>query len=544
MSDPVETLEELFALAVGLGARQVTGWSAAESAMVADLPPVPKKQIDKVRARIRAGEDPLGDAFCDLLSAEARRPLGAVYTPHHIVEAMIAWAKDQGIDPARVVDPGAGSGRFSVAAGRAFPKAELITSEVDPRAALLARAHLAAAGLARRAHVQLCDYRDVRLREVPGSTLFIGNPPYVRHHQIDPRWKQWLTTTAHLHGYSASQLAGLHVHFYLATAFAVGARAGDCGTFVTASEWLDVNYGGLLRELFLRDLGGLRLTVIEPTALPFPDTATTAVITGFRFGEKPKSIRVKRVTQPRELGRMTGGMLIRRERFESETRWSHLTRRETKPPSGFVELGELCRVHRGQVTGKNEVWIAGSHSEGLPDSVLFATVTKARELYAAGRKLAEAATLRRVIDLPVDLEELDDAHQQAVRAFLRRAKKMGAHNSYVARNRRAWWSVGLREPAPILATYMARRPPAFVMNVANARHINIAHGIYPREPLPSRVLWAIADYLGEHTSLRSGRTYAGGLTKFEPREMERLFVPDLETLIRVAHDEDATTLDA
>ena len=38
---------------------------------------------------------------------------------------------------------------------------------------------------------------------------------------------------------------------------------------------------------------------------------------------------------------------------------------------------------------------------------------------------------------------------------------MNADQSHVARHRRAWWSVGLKAPAPILCTYVARRPPAF-----------------------------------------------------------------------------------
>ena len=102
---------------------------------------------------------------------------------------------------------------------------------------------------------------------------------------------------------------------------------------------------------------------------------------------------------------------------------------------------------------------------------------------------------------------------------------MGASAGFVAQNRKAWWSVGLREPAPILATYMARRPPAFVRNLAGARHINIAHGLYPREPMTTGALDALARYLAGATSLADGRTYAGGLTKFEPKEMERLLVP-------------------
>jgi hypothetical protein len=86
--------------------------------------------------------------------------------------------------------------------------------------------------------------------------------------------------------------------------------------------------------------------------------------------------------------------------------------------------------------------------------------------------------------------------------------------------------VGLREPAPILATYMARRPPAFTRNLAGARHINIAHGLYPRVDLPDDAVERLLAALRRSVTVHDGRTYAGGLTKFEPREMERLPVPD------------------
>src|SRR5262249_22133141 len=101
----------------------------------------------------------------------------------------------------------------------------------------------------------------------------------------------------------------------------------------------------------------------------------------------------------------------------------------------------------------------------------------------------------------------------------------GAGESYGARHRSPWWRVGLADPAPILASYMARRPPAFVRNLAGARHVNIAHGLYPREPLPPAALDGLAAYLRRSVTPAQGRTYAGGLTKFEPGEMERLPVP-------------------
>lgn len=307
-------------------------------------------------------------------------------------------------------------------------------------------------------------------------------------------------------------------------------KPGDFGAFVTAAEWLDVNYGKLVRKLFLGDLGGAALHIVEPTANPFPDAATTAAITCFKIAEKPPSVRVRRVSTLDELGALDGGRLIRRERFEAAGRWTPLTRAARKAPQGYYELGEMCRVHRGQVTGANDFWIAGPHADGLPGRVLYSSITKARELYAAGRFLTDASTLRKVIDLPEDLDVFDEAERKVVRTLLKKAKEAGVQKGYIASHRKAWWSVGLREPAPILATYMARRPPNFVRNMTGARHINIAHGIYPREPMKPALLDALSQYLAANTSTDDGRTYAGGLTKFEPKEMERLLVPGPELL--------------
>lgn len=519
--------EQLIGVAIGLGAGEVGDWSPAEKRLARAAARVPHSMVARIRREIGDGNDPLGMAFCRFRSSIERRKNGATYTPAPIVEAM--FEPFAALAPERIVDPGTGSARFLLEAARRYPMARLLGIEIDPLPSILARANLAAAGFADRAQITLGDFRAVRLPRIPGKTLFIGNPPYVRHHRIEGGWKDWFANEAAKQGLCCSRLAGLHVHFLLATV--AHAAPGDQGAFVTAAEWLDVNYGSTVREMFLGKLGGERIVVIEPTAMPFPDAATTAAITYFDVGSVPSKITLSRVATLGELANAEHCRTVDRARLAAERRWSHLTRPARKGPAGYVELGELCRVHRGQVTGANKLWIEGAHSANLPEAVLFPSVTKARELLRAGAVLGDASVLRRVIDLPADLDELEAAARRAVDKFLRHAKQLGAHLGYVATNRKAWWSVGLRAPAPILATYMARRPPAFVRNRANARHINIAHGIYPRQQLGEVALANLVSVLSSTVCLSSGRTYAGGLTKFEPREMERLMVPGLEMLV-------------
>jgi N-6 DNA Methylase len=480
-----------------------------------------------VKEAIRSGGDPLGDAFLRIRSSLHRRADGAVYTPHPIVESMMSWLSSQAT-PARILDPGAGSGRFVMAAGKKFSHAELVGVETDPLAALMMRANLEAHGWTDRATVLVQDYRDVKLPACAGITAFIGNPPYVRHHDIGAVWKSWYAKRFADFGIKASGLAGLHLHFFLQTRLL--ANKGDIGAFITSAEWLDVNYGSALRQLLINELGGLALHVLAPTVEAFPGTATTAAITCFRVGETRAPLIVRSVQTLDLLNGLSKGIEVTRDRFQIERRWSIIVRPSIAQENGDIELGELFRVHRGQVTGANNIWIAGEHADELPDSVKIVSVTRAKDLISAGDNLSCTSVLRRVVDIPADLDQFDQHDRLHVTHFLAWARAQGADQSYTAQHRRAWWSVGLKAPAPILCTYMARRPPQFTLNACGARHINIAHGLYPRQQFSSAVLMTLVAWLNKNVSTDGGRTYSGGLTKFEPKEIERLLIPRIEDL--------------
>jgi adenine-specific DNA-methyltransferase len=525
----IRSEDALVRLALALGAAEAGGsLSPCERKIAhaaASLPIPADDRISDVRSAILAGEDPLGNAFCALRDTTVRRSAGAVYTPGQMVSPIVDWVLDQ--EPRRVVDAGTGSGRFLAEVLRRRPEVDALAVDIDPVATLMARAMLATLKIS-TARVIHGDYTQFELPQISGRTAFIGNPPYVRHHQLSPESKAWAQDAAASIGYRISGLAGLHAYFFVATA--ILGCSGDVGCFVTSAEWLDVNYGAIIRSLLLGRLGGKSLHVVEPKALPFEGTQTTAVITTFEIGSQDSSIRLQDADSLDQLTSLaTRGRPVTRERLQEAPRWSGLLRSSAKAPAGFIELGELCRVHRGTVTGANAVWVLRHHAD-LPSSVLFPAVTKARELFAAGPVLADGAHLRLVVDIPSELDELEAVERAKVSRFIRAAKQAGADKGYVAAHRRSWWSVGLKAAAPILATYMARRAPAFVMNAAEARHINIAHGLYPRQDLDGHTLTRLAEALRTGTVLAQGRVYAGGLIKFEPKEMERLMVPDLGTL--------------
>ncbi len=491
--------------------------------------PISGDLVALTRLAILAGTDPLGTAYCLIESPEQRRGSGQTFTPIEAVLGMYAWAEARG-PIARIVDPGAGSGRYVLAGLRRNPNAIGVASEMDPVVALLLRANAHALGVQDRLSIHIGDYRELELEPIDGRTLFIGNPPYVRHHGISAAWKSWYSDRLKALGHSSSQLAGLHLHFFVKTLAL--ARQGDLGCFITAAEWLDVGYGQSLRDLMTNGLGGLGVFVVAPEVPVFGDAMVSACIACFEPGSDAAELEFKRIGTVPELLGLNGGHMADKGRARTERSWSVLLRnKEAATNEGFISLGDLFNVSRGQVTGMNAVWVTEGNRFGLPEQYMVPSITDATDIVRApGAVIHSAAGLRRVVDLPADLTILPIDVRQAIEEFLAWARSLGADRSYIAQHRKPWWRVNMRRAPQIVVTYMGRRPPAFALNKAGASLINVAHGLYPRVPVDDAIALKLVAWLNANVSRESGRVYAGGLTKFEPTEIMRLQVPALEMM--------------
>ncbi len=133
------------------------------------------------------------DLACAGMSAQDKRSQGITLTPEWLVDLMLNQVAAAGPFDA-LVDPGAGTGRFCIAAARRFPSTRIVAVENSPQMAAALRHRLAAEGLAHRVQVVEQDFREATLH-LTGRTAFVGNPPYVRHHDLGAHWKQWYTQT-------------------------------------------------------------------------------------------------------------------------------------------------------------------------------------------------------------------------------------------------------------------------------------------------------------------------------------------------------------
>jgi adenine-specific DNA-methyltransferase len=144
-------------------------------------------------------------------------------------------------------------------------------------------------------------------------------------------------------------------------------------------------------------LTGLR--VAPPKQPVFPDAPVSALVFEAACGASGavsvgliagQALRTSRVVPLSQLGAVT--------------RWTALCQTEIEMPAVGVELGELFRVTRGQVTCLNQAWMFAPHTDLLPRRLTVAVVTRAKEIIDGTVESADALMrFRRLPNLPADL---------------------------------------------------------------------------------------------------------------------------------------------
>ncbi|MHC4126807.1 MAG: Eco57I restriction-modification methylase domain-containing protein [Planctomycetota bacterium] len=481
------------------------------------------------------------------MSAAQRNRLGRFATPPALALDMLALAQ-QALDPEaplRFLDPAVGTGVFFYALMKTLGRKRPVRAagfEIDPDTAVEAQMLWSGHGLAVRTE-DFC-----RAQPPAGgrgrSTLIVCNPPYVRHHHLAPADKDRLRRRVRALGFDLSGLAGLYAYFLLlADPWLV---RGGVGVWIVPAEFLDVGYGRDLKAYLARRVTLLKVHRFDPAAPRFPEALVTSAVVLYRKGRPPRGHRAELACG----GTLTAPQRVRtvlQADLDPAVKWSPLwspgSARRGRGPRG-VRLGELFSVRRGLATGANGYFVldrAEARERRLPRRYLRPVLPGPRhvtgnviEREAGGFPAGLPALV--VLDCDLPIGEIRRRYPGLAR-YLDLGRRQRIHLRYLPRHRHPWYGQERRPPAPILCTYMGRRRGGrfirFIRNHSDATATNGYHLLYPavalRELLEADGALLDLVFTGlqaaEDSLESAGRTYAGGLVKVEPRELEAVMLP-------------------
>jgi len=479
-----------------------------------------------------------------------RKARGAFFTPPELVSFINDWAVRSSDDV--VLEPSCGEAAFLLdVAPRLHVQgkrpeelaAQLQGIEMHAPSAAAARSVLTGAG--HGATIRTSDFFDVE--PTPTFDCVVGNPPYVRYQAFAGSARAKGLEAALKYGVRLSGTTNAWAAFVVHASQFVkpGGRLG----LVLPAELLAVKYAGEVRRFLLQHFAKVRLVMFEE--LVFPGVLEDVVLL---LAEGKGPAPCFEVYQARDLASLSSASAATWLNFKPERdgKWTPAllphstfeTFSRITSGTGFSPLLLWGDTTLGAVTGSNSYFTmtqedAAAHR--IPEREL-QKISPPGSRHLRGFTFSDAAWEEQAREGAACYLFLPDSDKPSAAAqrYIEHGETQGIEKGYKCSNRKPWWRVPVVRMPDLLLTYMDHERPRLVANDAKVLHLNSLYGVNLRHGLKElgRDLLPMAT-LNSATLLAAemiGRSYGGGLLKFEPNEADGWPVPSAEALRSTADD--------
>jgi len=215
---------------------------------------------------------------------------------------------------------------------------------------------------------------------------------------------------------------------------------------------------------------------------------------------------------------------------------------------GFVPLSELAETRRGIATGANKYFHLSA------DTVRNNDIRKESILECVGRAMDVPSFIFRESDFEslvakgrrTYLLNFQGSLTTDEKRYITRGETDGLSKRYLLAARNPWYTMEKRNPSTIWAVVFGRKGLRFILNTAAVHNLTAFHCIYPisEDPLFVKAFVGVLNSRKvQHLAKRHRRVYGGGLSKFEPRDLLDIQVPDLRVASRATLQNLANALD-
>jgi len=337
--------------------------------------------------------------------------------------------------------------------------------------------------------------------------VVLANPPFTRNHDLDPLRRQELRERFKVYG-----PAGLWVHF-LHHSMSFLKVGGRLASIVPASA-LFTEYGNVLLERLCENFSKVdlfRLQERQAWTGGASERGALILAEGYRQGQCAKVAAGAWVTSVSSPSVVVGSDVAAYGELKSSCE----------------ALEDLATLSIGAVTGCNKVFLL-SEQERLDYGISLAEVTPI---------VTRARQITGITISPAELLQLGSAGHKTWLLTPERntgsaAKRLRLISADVRENttwfkkRRPWWKVNCGPAADAVFTYMNGNGPRLVLAAEPVFCTNTLHRVVFDEDVSTAQRWTAALTLvstfGQLSAERIGRSYGGGVLKFELSEARRM----------------------
>jgi adenine-specific DNA-methyltransferase len=486
----------------------------------------------------------LEQAYLLETSFEKRKKFAQFFTPYLIARFMAQWVLGGNRPVTKLLDPAIGLGVFIRALAEENISADLTITGYDVDPQILRQCAAALTNVAGNESINLScrDYLFTDWHE--GYDAIIGNPPYFK-------FQDYATRDAALRefqqrvGVNLSGFTNIYALFLLKSLSQLN-RDGRCA-YIIPSEFLNADYGRRVKEHLIQ-LKSLRyILIFDFDKKLFDEALTTSSILLFANDEQKQGVEFINVSSVSELEQLAEqlalypripslGNAVEFTSLNPSIKWrTYYQKNHTEKYSDLAPFSTYAKVSRGIATGANDFFLFTEEKAKdwhIPSNYLLPVVSKAAQVPGHFFTQADFTKLREN-NKPVYLLNAKDTHSPAVNDYLFSGEHQGVHHRHLTSHRKPWYAIEKRQPSPLWVSVFSRGNWRFIKNEAGVRNLTTFHCVY-LNPLAMQNLDLFFSYLLTDISREifsdHRREYGDGLEKFEPNDLNRAKMLNLEAI--------------
>lgn len=475
-----------------------------------------------------------------LVSLNHRKKFAQFFTPYYFADLMAKWILGNK-NLKTVLEPAFGLGVFSRAILNYKEDIDIQGFEIDSEIYQNAKLYFENTD---NVKIVLKDYMFNDWKNKYDG--IVCNPPYFKFHDYDN--KAILQEIEKNLKFKLNGFTNLYTLFLLKSIYQLN-PSGRCA-FIVPSEFLNSDYGKLVKSYLLKSTTLRHLIVINFEENVFEDALTTACIilcsndnltdkVQFTYINSSKDLnKIEKVISSYPNSSRTEATYSMQE-INPKVKWKvYYQRQNGSRFNHLIPFSTYAKVVRGIATGANNYFtfnLSKAKEFGISEKDLLPCICSSKDIKKPFFTTIDFEILKKD-DKKTFLFNPQNIDNINVQQYIKKGESENIDKKHLTANRSPWYSLENRKPSPILVSVFNRTGLRFVRNEANVSNLTSFHCVYVKDNnLISNVsIDLLFAYLLTNTAREifedNSREYGDGLRKFEPNDLNNAMMLNLDIL--------------
>lgn len=367
----------------------------------------------------------------------------------------------------------------------------------------------------------------------------ICNPPYLKFQRFEQK-EIVLEKFKEKFGIALSGYTNIASAFLVKSIFELSENGRLA--YIMPSEFLNASYGKEIKKLFLERRHLCHIVKIECEQSAFPEATTSLCILLYDSSRKQEQIHFHSISNLDELNHILqqdNHYAIAYDKLLPEEKWEKFFSKDsTYSPfakEALVPLSTYGHFSRGIATGANSFFVLRKsqiQALRLLQSDYIPCITKSLQIEKPIFVSKDFSVLSDR-DASVYLFHAGPHPSAQAMDYIHFGESQGYNQGYITKNRKPWYKMERRLPAPILLNVFSRNGYKVIRNKTEIQTLTNFHCFYPNLLGSSRIdalfLYLLSS-IGHKILSLSMRKYGNQLNKFEPNDLNEALVPSEDFL--------------